>query len=262
MISQRLRSLGRAALLPALVAVPVAGGALASTTQLASAAPLASCGSTSSGGGNSITININTSTGCNDSAGQAGNPSTGYVTFGFPAGDAAAKVLFATEGNDRGGGHPYYTGSYFVQLTNCTGGTAISYSATYDVTNPSSNQYPTPPANGSGTTFGQSNSPFAITASSTGGSVTCQYSLAAPISASTDTSAASYTVDVFAWYTGLQNTQVRTQSVKPPDACTGSGCTPPTGTDTPELGSGELLATGLLPIAGILLYRRSRRRTS
>lgn len=38
--------------------------------------------------------------------------------------------------------------------------------------------------------------------------------------------------------------------------------TPPVtpGTDTPELGSGELLATGLLPIAGIFLYRRSRRR--
>ena len=32
------------------------------------------------------------------------------------------------------------------------------------------------------------------------------------------------------------------------------------GAATPELGSGELLATALLPIAGVLLYRRSRRR--
>jgi arabinan endo-1,5-alpha-L-arabinosidase len=31
------------------------------------------------------------------------------------------------------------------------------------------------------------------------------------------------------------------------------------GAATPELGSGELLATGLLPIAGVLLYRRRRR---
>ena len=36
---------------------------------------------------------------------------------------------------------------------------------------------------------------------------------------------------------------------------------PPGGTsDTPELGSGELLATGLLPIGAILLYRRRRNR--
>lgn len=36
-------------------------------------------------------------------------------------------------------------------------------------------------------------------------------------------------------------------------------CDPPPGpTDTPELGSGELLLTGLVPVAGILLYRRRR----
>lgn len=36
-------------------------------------------------------------------------------------------------------------------------------------------------------------------------------------------------------------------------------CDPPPGpTDTPELGSGELLLTGLVPVVGILLYRRRR----
>ncbi len=35
---------------------------------------------------------------------------------------------------------------------------------------------------------------------------------------------------------------------------------PPVGAATPELGSGELLATGLLPIGAILLYRRRRAR--
>jgi len=34
----------------------------------------------------------------------------------------------------------------------------------------------------------------------------------------------------------------------------------PTGTATPELSSGELLATGLLPALGIVLYRRRRQR--
>jgi len=36
----------------------------------------------------------------------------------------------------------------------------------------------------------------------------------------------------------------------------GGGGPPPSA--TPELGSGELLATGLLPIGAILLYRRRR----
>ncbi len=35
---------------------------------------------------------------------------------------------------------------------------------------------------------------------------------------------------------------------------------PPPGTATPELGSGELLATGLLPLGAVLLYRRRRLR--
>ena len=38
----------------------------------------------------------------------------------------------------------------------------------------------------------------------------------------------------------------------------GSTPPPPLPTATPELGSGELLATGLLPIAGLLLYRRRK----
>jgi len=36
--------------------------------------------------------------------------------------------------------------------------------------------------------------------------------------------------------------------------------TPPTPAPTPELGSGELLATGLLPIGAVLVYRRHRAR--
>jgi len=40
------------------------------------------------------------------------------------------------------------------------------------------------------------------------------------------------------------------------DACN----TPPPPAPTPELGSGELLATGLLPIGAVLLYRRRRAR--
>ena len=35
---------------------------------------------------------------------------------------------------------------------------------------------------------------------------------------------------------------------------------PPPPNNTPELGSGELVATGLLPLVGILMYRRTRRR--
>jgi hypothetical protein len=40
----------------------------------------------------------------------------------------------------------------------------------------------------------------------------------------------------------------------------GGGSTSPSGTATPELGSGELMATGILPILGALLYRRRRGR--
>jgi len=43
-----------------------------------------------------------------------------------------------------------------------------------------------------------------------------------------------------------------------PGGAPGGGSTPPAA--TPELGSGELLATGLLPIGAILLYRRRRAR--
>ncbi len=40
----------------------------------------------------------------------------------------------------------------------------------------------------------------------------------------------------------------------------GSTPPPPLPTATPELGSGELLAAGLLPIGAALLYRRRRMR--
>lgn len=45
-----------------------------------------------------------------------------------------------------------------------------------------------------------------------------------------------------------------------PGGCTGSDCGSGGGTATPELGSGELLTTGMLPIGIALLYRRHARR--
>jgi len=45
-----------------------------------------------------------------------------------------------------------------------------------------------------------------------------------------------------------------------PTTCTSSGGGSGSGAATPELGSGELLATGVLPIGAVLLYRRRRAR--
>ncbi len=67
------------------------------------------------------------------------------------------------------------------------------------------------------------------------------------------------------------NTPTRTSTPVPPTATTTPSATPTTvsagggalggsGAATPELGSGELLATGLLPALALLLYRRRRAR--
>ena len=90
--------------------------------------------------------------------------------------------------------------------------------------------------------------------------ITCQYSLVVPGSPDTNIGLASYTVD--AWVFFANNTQARTQSVKAPGACTTdcSGFPSGGGTQTPELGSGALFTFGLLPVLGVLEYRRRRAR--
>ncbi len=56
---------------------------------------------------------------------------------------------------------------------------------------------------------------------------------------------------------GENDSSTSCQVTTPPG---GLKCPPNCGNATPELGSGELLATGLLPIGAILLYRRRRNR--
>jgi hypothetical protein len=170
----------------------------------------------------------------------------------------------AAEGNQKGsfgGGHPYFTGNYSLNFTNCTGGIAKPDPINnYPVQNiglasTTTQWYPTPPADNTGTVYSEANAPFFFATNSGSNKITCQYSIVVPGSPDTNIGLASYTVD--AWVFFANNAQARTQSVKAPGSCTiDCGGFSGGGTQTPELGSGELFATGMLPILGIYLYRR------
>ena len=183
---------------------------------------VASCTAPSASAGE-IDKNIDTTLGCSVASGTAFTPTTGWMTVHMPGGVTSATGLDVFEANVKGGDHPYYAGDYVVSFTTVVGGTATG--ASYTVA-PTTAQYPTPPAMAH---------PLTFTATTAGGTVQAQYSIAFTGSLpAAKADIASMTNNLFVWFgSGSPSTHVRTESVKPFDPIPPSSTPTPTPTPTP-----------------------------
>lgn len=215
----------------------LAGGAIAAVAGLATlmfgtataGATVTTCAAAPAGAGE-INKNVDTTLGCDQSDGTMGMPATGWMTVHMPGGVSTATGADVFEANVRGGGHPYYAGSYVLSFTTVAGGTATG--GTYSMA-PTTVTYPDDPPVAHALSF---------TASAPGGVVTAQYSLSftgsEPVA---HDRIASITNNLFVWFAGNdKSTQVRTESVKPftPGPTPTPNPTPtPTPTATPTGGA-------------------------
>jgi len=115
---------------------------------------------------------------CISLTGASGIPTGGAVTVSFPATSSTATGVDAFQAELSAGFQPnpnliYVPGGYTVSFSNCSGGSAAG--GTYLVG--SGNQYPAPPVDALGTTYGASNSPLSFVADTVGGILTCDFSV-------------------------------------------------------------------------------------